>query len=203
MGRHVTLLLICVSLLTPLVPAPAAGVTAVLAISVKDQKMALIKEGKKIATYAVSTSRFGLGDGFGSYKTPVGVMMVCDKLGGNLQPGAVIKHKTATGEVLAPDAPGRDPIVTRIICLRGLEPQNRNALPRAIYIHGTPQESAIGKQASYGCIRMRSRDIIALYNAIDVGACVEVSEKKLSALLRDPVTVPVETTARLVASAVN
>jgi len=183
--------------------AAAAEASAVVAISVKDQKLAVIKDGKKVATYPVSTSMFGLGDSFGSYKTPAGVMMVCDKFGGNLQPGAVIRHRTPTGEVLPPDAPGRDPIVTRIICLRGLEAQNRNAFPRSIYIHGTPQESSIGKQASWGCIRMRSRDVIALYNEIGIGACVEVSEKKLSALVRTPVVIPPEGIHNLMATAVN
>ena len=183
--------------------AAAAEVSAVVAISVKDQKLAVIKDGKKVATYPVSTSMFGLGDSFGSYKTPAGVMMVCDKLGGNLQPGAVIKHRAPTGEVLPPDAPGRDPIVTRIICLKGLEAQNHNAFPRSIYIHGTPQESSIGKQASWGCIRMRSKDVIALYNEIGVGACVEVSEKKLSALVRTPPVIPVEGVHNLMAAAVN
>lgn len=183
--------------------AAAAEPDALIAISVKDQKLAVIKDGKKVATYPVSTSRFGIGDSFGSYKTPAGVMMVCNKLGGDLAPGAVIKHRAATGEILPPDAPGRDPIVTRIICLRGLEAQNRNALPRAIYIHGTPQEKSIGTQASYGCIRMRSKDVIALYNSITVGACVEVSEKKLSALLRAPLAVPVDGVRNLMAAAMN
>lgn len=185
-----------------LAPVPAPP-NAVIAISVKNQKLAVIMDGKKVATYPVSTSKFGVGDTFGSYKTPAGVMMVCNKLGGTLPAGAVIKHRYATGEVLAPDAPGRDPIVTRIICLRGLEAQNRNALPRSIYIHGTPQEKTIGTQASYGCIRMRSKDVIALYNVINIGACVEISEEKLSKLLKTPVVMPVEGMHNLMAAAMN
>jgi hypothetical protein len=50
--------------------------------------------------------------------------------------------------------------VTRILWLRGLEAQNVNAFSRDIYIHGTPEERLIGTPASYGCIRMRSSDII-------------------------------------------
>jgi len=184
----------------------AAQGVSVVAISVKDQKLAVIQNGKKVAWYPVSTSKFGIGDSYGSYRTPEGLMMVCDKLGGNLPCGAVIKHRYATGEVLAPDAPGRDPIVTRILCLRGLEYQNRNALARAIYIHGTPQESFIGLPASYGCIRMRSRDVIALYNQIGIGSLVEVSEDSLYKLVRNPVIPPTQIMGgvhNLMAAAVN
>ena len=66
--------------------------------------------------------------------------------------------------------PGRDPIVTRILWLRGREPQNANAYGRFIYIHGTPEERNIGRPASYGCVRMRSRDVIQLYDTSAVGA---------------------------------
>ena len=74
-----------------------------------------------------------------------------------------------TGEILVPDAPGRDPIVTRILWLRGREAQNANAYGRYIYIHGTPEERNIGTPASYGCIRMRSRDVIQLYDIVGCG----------------------------------
>jgi L,D-transpeptidase-like protein len=60
--------------------------------------------------------------------------------------------------------PNRDAIVSRVIWLRGMEQQNAAAHDRCIYIHGTPEARNIGKAASFGCIRMRSRDIIALYD---------------------------------------
>ena len=80
-----------------------------------------------------------------------------------MPPGAVIKNRVPTGEVVTANAPGRDPIVARVIWLRGMEGQNRGARDRCIYIHGTPEERRIGKPASFGCVRMRSRDVIALY----------------------------------------
>jgi lipoprotein-anchoring transpeptidase ErfK/SrfK len=58
--------------------------------------------------------------------------------------------------------------------LRGLEAQNANAFGRDIYIHGTPEEWKIGSAASYGCIRMRSSDIIQLYDIVGVGAAVTI-----------------------------
>jgi L,D-transpeptidase catalytic domain len=79
-----------------------------------------------------------------------------------------------TGEILQPNAPGRDPIVTRIIWLRGLEMANARAFNRCIYIHGTPQEKMIGRPASYGCIRMRSNDVAALFSRVTLGTIVQI-----------------------------
>jgi lipoprotein-anchoring transpeptidase ErfK/SrfK len=144
-------------------------------VSVPEQKMVLIENGRRVAAYPVSTSRYGLGDRFGSYATPPGRMEVAQKIGAGAPLGSVFKSRRRTGEVLSPNAPGRDPIVTRILWLRGLDPQNRNAFARKIYIHGTPQEKLIGRPASYGCIRMRSRDVAELFNRVGVGAQVKIS----------------------------
>lgn len=161
-------------------------------VSVADQKLAVIRDGQVVAKYPISTSRFGVGDASGSYKTPLGKLKVCEKLGGNLPSGAVIKHRQATGEVLSVNAPGRDPIVTRILWLDGQEAGNARAKDRAIYIHGTPEEKLIGKPASYGCIRMRSQDVIALYNELGVGSTVSVIPDKLPRLANyKPTPVPV------------
>src|SRR5690606_20878740 len=127
-------------------------------INVDEQKLKVVKGGMAVRSFPISTSRFGLGDTFHSYKTPIGMFEICDKVGDSLPMGAVLKGGRFTGEVLAANAPGRDPIVTRILRLQGLEPQNRHALRRGIYIHGTPEEKNIGKPVSWGCIRMRSKD---------------------------------------------
>jgi len=148
-------------------------------ISVPDQKLVVLRDGGLIGKYRVSTSRFGVGDSYGSYKTPLGRLRVCDKIGGDLSPGAVIKHRSATGEVIPVNAPGRDPIVTRVIWLDGLDEENRNAKARGIYIHGTPEESNLGKPVSWGCIRMRSEDVIELYNEIGPGTPVTISPDRL------------------------
>ena len=78
------------------------------------------------------------------------------------------------------DAPGRDPIVTRILWLNGKEGQNRNSFGRYIYIHGTPEERNIGNPVSYGCIRMRSGDVIALFDRVGVGARVDIFRESLA-----------------------
>jgi lipoprotein-anchoring transpeptidase ErfK/SrfK len=148
-----------------------------IVISVDDQELKVLKEGQEVAKFKISTSKFGLGDEMRSYKTPTGVFQVCAKTGENLPMGAVLKGGKPTGEVLAPDAPGRDPIVTRMIRLQGLEAQNRHALARGIFIHGTPEERRIGQPVSWGCIRMRSKDVVELYKQVQVGTRVVIQGK--------------------------
>ena len=151
-------------------------------ISVAEQKLVVLRDGGVVSKYPISTSKFGLGDSFGSYKTPLGQLRVCEKVGGEFATGTVIKHRSATGEVLAVNAAGRDPIVTRILWLDGQEVQNRNARSRGIYIHGTTEEKRIGDPVSYGCIRMRSRDVIELFAAVPVGTPINIVAAKLPKL---------------------
>ena len=162
--------------------APCARAGEII-VSVPDQELALIAQGKTLARYPVSTSKFGSGDGVGTYRTPLGAMYVSAKLGDGLPVGAVIKSRIATGEVIAPNAPGRDPIVSRVLWLRGKEEQNRNARDRCIYIHGTAEENRIGRRASYGCVRMKSKDVIALYARVHIGTAVKITDRRLAEFL--------------------
>ena len=148
-------------------------------VSVPEQKMAVYKRGVEIARYDVSTSKFGLGDRRGSNCTPLGRMEIAKKIGGGQRLGMKFKSRRPTGEIVSVNAPGRDPIVTRILWLRGLEAQNRNAYRRTIYIHGTAEEWKVGTPASYGCIRMRSSDVVSLYDTVGKGAEVYVTTERL------------------------
>ncbi|MFZ6645089.1 L,D-transpeptidase family protein [Undibacterium sp. TJN25] len=150
-----------------------------LIVSVPEQKMVLLEKGVPVASYTISTAKKGIGDIPDSYQTPGGTMEIAEKIGAGSAIGTVFKDRKPTGEVVAPDAPGRDPVVTRILWLRGLEEQNRHAYERFIYIHGTPQESLLGNPASYGCIRMRSADVSELFDRIGVGAQVQVTDQTL------------------------
>jgi hypothetical protein len=158
-----------------------------LIISVRDQKLMLVQNGGKVATYPVSTSAFGLGDARGRMTTPLGYLAVEKKIGDNAPVGAVFHNRRLTGEILQPNAPGRDPVTTRIIWLRGLEAQNAHAFQRCIYIHGTPEEKKIGRPASYGCIRMKSSDIAALYDRVPPGALVQIISEPLPKLAKPKV----------------
>jgi lipoprotein-anchoring transpeptidase ErfK/SrfK len=148
-------------------------------ISVPDQQLAVIDRGKLISKYPISTSKFGLGDGNGTYRTPLGTLFVSAKFGDHLPAGSVIKNRVPTGEIVDPNAPGRDAIVSRVIWLRGLELQNRAARDRCIYIHGTAEERSVGRPSSFGCIRMKSRDVIALYDFAHIGMHVTITQRKI------------------------
>ena len=148
-------------------------------VSVKDQKLMLLQNGQRVATYPISTSKYGLGDYWGHMTTPLGCLQVAQKIGDHAPTGAVFRNRRFTGEILKPNAPGRDPVITRIIWLRGLEQKNSHAFGRCIYIHGTPEEKTIGRPASYGCIRMKSKDVTELYGQLPLGAIVQIVDTKL------------------------
>jgi len=145
-----------------------------IVISAREQKLALLDHGSLMAIYPVSTSKFGLGDWPGSSFTPLGELEIEEKIGDHAPPGTVFKDRRRTGEIVQPDSPGRDPIVTRILWLRGREPQNTNAYARMIYIHGTPEERNIG---------LRSSDIINLYEIVGRGAEVTIVDTPLAAVI--------------------
>ena len=135
-------------------------------------------------TYAVSTSKFGLGEKNGSFCTPRGKHIVRAKIGAGQPPGAVFVRRRPTGEVWTPELhtrfPGRDWILTRILWLSGCE-RGRNRLGdvdtmrRYVYIHGTPDSAELGKPGSIGCIRMRNRDIAELFELVAPYTEVEIT----------------------------
>jgi hypothetical protein len=143
-------------------------------VSVRDQRLLLLRDGCPVKYYRISTSKFGVGDRSGSNCTPLGHLQVAQKIGDNRPVGSVFKNRRPTGEILKPNAPGRDAVVTRILWLTGKESHNRNAYRRLIYIHGTPEELRLGRPVSYGCIRMGSRDVADLYRRVGYGADVFV-----------------------------
>jgi L,D-transpeptidase catalytic domain len=178
MFRAIAVILSLISITSAYAVAPL-DTSSQLIISVRDQKLMLVRNDGKVAIYPVSTSMFGLGDAWGRMTTPLGYLAVEKKIGDNAPVGAVFHKRRLTGEVLQPNAPGRDPITTRIIWLRGLEAQNAHAFQRGIYIHGTPQEKNIGRPASYGCIRMKSKDVAQLYEQVPLGAVVQIIPDRL------------------------
>jgi hypothetical protein len=190
-------------ILSLVVVAPAFSATPLvqfdtshrLIISIRDQKLMLLENGGRVATYPVSTSKYGVGDLRGRMTTPLGSLMVAKKIGNNAPVGAVFHNRRWTGEILQPNAPGRDPVTTRIIWLAGLEAQNAQAFNRCIYIHGTPEEKTIGRPASYGCIRMKASDVAVLYDQIPIGALVQIIPDRLPKV---PKARPMPTTTTLV-----
>lgn len=173
--------LIAASLLSTFISSSAkADQDFQIRISVPEQKLFLFDGEKKVASYRVSTSAFGVGDSFGSYATPLGHLRIASKVGDGAPIGTVFKGRCRTGEVCAINAKGRDPIVTRILHLSGTEKQNARAYSRGIYIHGTADERHIGRPASYGCIRMKSCDVVKLFDTVGVGTPVEITDQRIS-----------------------
>ena len=66
---------------------------------------------------------------------------------------------------------------SRILWLVGLEEglnkgEGIDSYNRYIYIHGTSEEGRLGKPASHGCIRMKNKEVIELYERIKIGTLV-------------------------------
>lgn len=161
---------------------PRAVVKDGVAITLTDQKLTVLRNGKKVKDYSISSSKFGIGSSKGSNRTPLGIHAVTKKVGEGQPVGMVFKGCRPTGEIVKADT-GRDPIVTRVIQLAGLESFNSNSHNRRIYIHGTPEERKIGKPASYGCIRMRSKDVVDLYPYVYRGMPVAIESCSQSTYL--------------------
>jgi hypothetical protein len=105
------------------------------------------------------------------------------RIGAGCPVGTVFRGRRPTGEVYGPELaaafPERDWILTRILWLTGCESGlNRggcvDTLRRYIYIHGCPDTAPMGEPRSHGCIRMRSADLVELFDACPVGTPVEI-----------------------------
>ena len=69
-----------------------------------------------------------------------------------------------------------DLVLTRILWLGGTQPHNANTFERYIYIHGTNDETRIGRAMSHGCVRLRNADVIKLFDLVPLGTTVWISE---------------------------
>lgn len=155
-------------------------------ISIPAQTLVVLdEEGKVLRRYTVSTAKKGPGERFGSFCTPRGRHVIRAKIGSGQPANTVFVRRRPTGEVwtpaLAEQFPGRDWILTRILWLSGCEPGfNRlgdvDTMRRYIYIHGSPDGVPMGVPGSIGCIRMRNADIIELFDLVDAGTPVRISD---------------------------
>ena len=144
-------------------------------ISLNDQRLILTRDGEKVRSYPISSSRFGLGSEEGSMKTPLGQFRVAEKIGHGHPPGTIFKSRVP----LKPDDPlpdTNDFVTSRILWLDGLEEDNANTRDRFIYIHGTKHEDKIGTPDSHGCIRMRNDDVVELFDLVAEGTPVTIRE---------------------------
>ncbi len=156
-----------------------------LAISIPRQRLWLCHGSRQTAGWPVSTAAAGVGEWQGSGATPRGWHRIRAMIGASMAPGTVFVGRRPTGEIYSPALaalePGRDWILTRILWLTGSEPgRNRggavDTLRRFIYIHGTPETEPMDKPRSHGCIRMRSEDVVALFDRCRPGMPVLIED---------------------------
>ncbi len=157
---------------------PENRIKELLFVSVKQQRIYLIRHEKMITSYPVSTSKYGLGNIINSKKTPLGLHKIQNKIGKGIPSRGIIKGGVYTGEKADlehyPVTVEGDFVTTRLLWLKGLE-QGINSggkvdsYTRRIYIHGTPEEGLIGKPSSHGCIRMKNHEIIELFKLVEKG----------------------------------
>ena len=156
-----------------------------LRIDLSRQILTLYQGDRVVVSYAVSTALNGPGERFSSGCTPRGLHRIRLKIGADCPLGCVFVGRRPTGEIYSPELataqPERDWILTRILWLTGLEAgRNRggmvDTLRRYIYIHGCPDSEPMGIPRSHGCIRMRNRDLLDLFERVDNGTLVEILE---------------------------
>lgn len=146
-----------------------------LKVDLIHQVLMVLQNEQIIKKYRISTGKNGIGEQYGSGKTPRGLHIIRAKIGANSPLNTVFIRRRPTGEIYSPELraqfPERDWILTRILWLSGLEVgKNRlgqvDTMRRYIYIHGTPDDVELGKPGSKGCIRMHNQDIIELFDNV-------------------------------------
>lgn len=140
-------------------------------------------------SYVISSGKNGIGEQENSGKTPRGWHRIEKKFGADLPEHSVFVARQPTGEIYTPELadqfPQRDWILSRILWLYGLEPgfnqgEGCDTFARYIYIHGTPDTEPMGQPLSHGCIRMRNKDIIELFELLPEQALVYISEQAIT-----------------------
>ena len=154
-------------------------------ISISKQQLILFDEEDSIKQYSISTAKNGSGERKNSECTPRGEHIIAEKIGQGAKENSVFVGRIETNELynskLRDFHPRRDWILTRILWLSGIE-EGKNkggdvdSHDRYIYIHGSPEDIEMGRPGSRGCIRMRNSDVIELFNLVNVGTRVTISE---------------------------
>lgn len=150
-------------------------------IGVKRQKLYLISDTTILLSYDISSSKYGIGSEKHSEKTPLGLHKIESKIGEDAPMNGILLGTKYTGKtatiIQEAKAGTTDDVTTRALRLEGLENNvnkggNKDSYARDIYIHGTPEEGLIGQPASHGCIRMKNKDVLELFNHVKEGTYV-------------------------------
>lgn len=135
------------------VPAAVGSVTkAKLVVDLSDRQVYVYQQGTLKASYPLAVGQAG-------WETPTGAFTVFQ-----MMPNPSWQHPITKAVI----PPGPDnPLGKWWI---GFWANDK----MLIGFHGTDQETLIGEAVSHGCLRMRNRDISALYQQVALGTVVEV-----------------------------
>lgn len=145
-----------------------------LEVSVDDQTLSIIEGDQRIRQYDISTATKGMGFAKDSYRTPTGRFRIVEKIGAGETSGTIFKQRVATGLWQPGDSVQGDLVLSRILRIEGLDPENTNSFERFIYIHGTNHEHLLGSPASQGCVRLANSAMIELFDMVEEGMELQI-----------------------------
>lgn len=128
----------------------------VITVSQHEFKLRLFKRFKLVKTYGVAV-------GQPAYPTPKGRFKIRNKA---VNPVWTVPNSPWAGELQGTTVDGgsaANPLKARWM-----------GIVNGVGIHGTGEEYSIGSRASHGCIRMRVKDVIALYPRVPVGTTIVI-----------------------------
>jgi HAD superfamily phosphoserine phosphatase-like hydrolase len=140
-----------------------------LEVSIDEQTLKLIEGDECIRRFDISTAIKGMGFTKDSYRTPTGRFRIVEKIGAGEASGTIFKQRTACGLWQPGDPAQGDLVLSRILRIEGLDPENTNSFERFIYIHGTNHEHLLGQPASQGCVRLGNSAMIELFDMVEEG----------------------------------
>jgi len=151
-----------------------------LVVDVERQSATWLEDGQALAAWPVSTAANGIGGEENSYKTPPGWHRIHARIGGGASPGTVFASREPTGATWQGETCDDDLILTRILTLDGVEDgvnrgDGHDTLQRYIYLHGTNQETLVGRPVSHGCVRLTNEDVCALFERAREGDLVLIA----------------------------
>ena len=147
--------------------------------SIETQTLFVCEKGTVIERYDASTSRFGNGIRENSFKTPLGIHRIREKIGSGAPAGRIFKARKDTGIDWDHQSIEDNLILSRILRLEGLEEGSNkgpgvDSYERFIYIHGTNREDLIGIPLSHGCLALRNVNIVSLFDIVREGTIVYI-----------------------------
>ncbi|HJR53302.1 MAG TPA: L,D-transpeptidase [Gemmatimonadota bacterium] len=170
MGKRAILALACGLLLAPITALAQQGDPITLLVSVSERQLS-VRRGEELLY------RFPVGVGTGGslrrvegeawdFSTPTGVF----EIGRKKQDPVWYAPDWYYVERDLPIPPAYSPARYR----RGILGDYALYLSDEIAIHGTEDESSVGRASSHGCLRMRNADIAIVFPLVQVGTRVEI-----------------------------